>query len=251
MPDKDSRNFIYGIHTSNAQLKLNPTDIKKIFIKKNSQNKQLKKIISISNQHNIPLEEVEKDLLTTLSFSNKHQGVVCELNNLSLSNFNLDTYLQIHKSPFIVIFDSIQDPRNLGSCIRTANAAGVSLIIKKKANSCEISPLVHKAASGGLQGLSLLETNNLSSIIKKLKNNNITIIGTDHTASKSIYEMNKMSSGIAVIIGSEGDGISKSLLSICDEIYKVPIHGSVDCLNVSVAAGIVLYQTHLSLKQIK
>ena len=133
MPDKDSRNFIYGIHTSNAQLKLNPTDIKKIFIKKNFKNKQLKKIISISNQHNIPLEEVEKDLLTTLSFSNKHQGVVCELNNLSLSNFNLDTYLQIQKSPFIVIFDSIQDPRNLGSCIRTANAAGVSLIIKKKA----------------------------------------------------------------------------------------------------------------------
>ena len=251
MPDKDSRNFIYGIHTSNAQLKLNPADIKKVFIKKNSQNKQLKRIISISNQHNIVIEEVEKDFLTTLSFSNKHQGVVCELNNLSLSNFNLDTYLQIQKSPFIVIFDSIQDPRNLGSCIRTANAAGVSLIIKKKTNSCEISPLVHKAASGGLQGLSLLETNNLSSIIKKLKNNNITIIGTDHTASKSIYEMNKMSSGIAVIIGSEGNGISKSLLSICDEIYKVPIHGSVDCLNVSVATGIVLYQTHLSLKKIK
>ena len=151
----------------------------------------------------------------------------------------------------IVIFDSLQDPRNLGSCIRSANAAGITLIIKRKSNTCEISPLVHKTASGGLQGLALLETNNILSIIKRLKNNNIRVIGTSDSGVRSIYDLQEMNTGAAVIIGAEGEGVSKSLLESCDDVCSIPIHGSVECLNVAVATGITLYQIKKLFKKTK
>ncbi|MED5502360.1 MAG: RNA methyltransferase substrate-binding domain-containing protein, partial [Pseudomonadota bacterium] len=163
--------YIYGIHTCSAQLKLDAKSIYKIYLKKPPYNKQLQNIIITCEDKGIQTINLDKDNLTTMCLSSKHQGIVMELVDNNLSGFNLDLYLQTEQNPFIAIFDSIQDPRNLGSCIRSANAAGVNLLIKKKSNSCDISPLVHKTASGGLQGLSLLETNNISSIIKKLKNN--------------------------------------------------------------------------------
>ena len=195
----------------------------KIYLKKPPYNKQLQNIIITCEDKGIQTINLDKDNLTTMCLSSKHQGIVMELVDNNLSAFNLDLYLQTEQNPFIAIFDSIQDPRNLGSCIRSANAAGVNLLIKKKSNSCDISPLVHKTASGGLQGLSLFETNNISSIIKKLKNNNIRIIGTADSSSKSIYDLEVPTAGVAVIIGAEGEGVSKSLLESCDDVCAIPI----------------------------
>ena len=218
---KQTSQYIYGIHTCNAQLKLDPKSVTKIYVKKLPHNKSIQNIISNPDIADLNLIELDKDQLTTICLSSKHQGIVMELSSKALSGFNLDLYLQTEKNPFIVIFDSIQDPRNLGSCIRSANAAGINLVIKKKSNSCEISPLVHKTASGGLQGLSLLETNNMLSVIKKLKRNNIRIIGTADTGTRSIYDLQEVDMGIAVIIGAEGEGVSKSLLESCDDILSL------------------------------
>ena len=242
--------YVYGLHTCLAQIKANSKNIRKIFIKKPPYNKNLNNIIQIAKDLSLQIDEINKDSLTRIATSNKHQGIVFELSDTKqLSKFNIDLYIQSEKKPFIIIFDSIQDPRNLGSCIRTANAAGVSLIIKKKSGSCNITPTVHKTASGGLQGLSIFETNNLSDIIKKLKKNNIQVIGTADSAINTIYEANINNNGVAVILGSEDKGVSKSLLSLCDIIYKIPIYGSVDCLNVSVATGIVLYHLRRKLEK--
>tara|TARA_B100001769_G_scaffold63535_1_gene47156 strand:+ start:179 stop:928 length:750 start_codon:yes stop_codon:yes gene_type:complete len=247
----EAKQYIYGIHTCNAQLKIDVKSIDKIYLKKPPYNKHLKNIISESRDLGIDITVMEKDQLSTMCLSSKHQGVVMELSSKALSGFDLDLYLQTEANPFIVIFDSLQDPRNLGSCIRSANAAGVSLVIKKKSNSCEISPLVHKTASGGLQGLALLETNNIISVIKKLKNNNIRIIGTADAGSKSLYDLTQITAGVAVIMGAEGEGVSRSLLESCDEICSIPIYGSVECLNVAVATGITLYHIKKLIKKHK
>ena len=248
---KQKPQYIYGIHTCNAQLKLDPKSINTIYVKKLPHNKSIQNLITNPDVSDINLVELDKDQLTTICLSSKHQGIVMELSSKALSGFDLDLYLQTEKNPFIVIFDSLQDPRNLGSCIRSANAAGITLVIKKKSNSCEISPLVHKTASGGLQGLALLETNNMLSVIKKLKNYNIRIIGTADTGTRSIYELQELDMGVAVIIGAEGDGVSRSLLESCDDVCSIPIYGSVECLNVAVATGITLYQIKKLIKKTK
>ena len=242
MSNEQSKNFIYGIHTVNALLKSNPRSIRKIFFKKDTNNSNLLKLIKLAQKEEIEIIESNKNFLTTSSMTNKHQGIVCQIDNKNKIAFNLDTYLQTMSKPFIVIFDSIQDPGNLGSCIRTANAAGVSLIIKKKSNSSYLSPIAQKTSSGGLEGLLFHETNNLGVLIKRLKKFNIKIIGTDHNSANQIYNLKLGNSGAAVILGSEEKGISKSLLRPCDEVYSIPIYGSVECLNVSVASGIVLYE---------
>ena len=248
---KQAPQYIYGIHTCNAQLKLDPKSITTMYVKKLPRNKSIQNLITSPEVSGINLVELDKDQLTTICLSSKHQGIVMELSNKALSGFDLNLYLQTEKNPFIVIFDSLQDPRNLGSCIRSANAAGITLVIKKKSNSCEISPLVHKTASGGLQGLALLETNNMLSVIKKLKNNNVRIIGTADTGTRSIYELQELDIGVAVIIGAEGEGVSRSLLDSCDEICSIPIYGSVECLNVAVATGITLYHIKKLIKKTK
>ena len=188
-------------------------------------------------------DEIEVDQLTLLCDSKRHQGVACELNDTNLSTFNLENYLNLTESPFILVLDQIKDPNNLGACIRTANAVGCNLVIKRKSNSAPISPAVHKASCGGTSGLNIFESNDLSGIMKKLKNNNILIIGTDHKAKSDYREYSKTNhNGVCVIMGSEDLGISKGLKNTCDEIYSIPVYGSVDCLNISVASGVILYE---------
>ena len=242
--NKSISKSVYGIHSSIALLKSNPNSVIKILIKKDSKNKNLLEVHKIAQSKNISIIEADKDLLAMSCLSNKHQGVVCEVRPSAKIDFNLEMYLQNSKKPFIIIFDSIQDPRNLGSCIRSANAFGVSLIIKKKSQSSPITPLVHKTASGGLQGLNLFESNNLATVVNKLKKNNIFIIGAHDDAKNNISFLKKdnFNCGSAIIVGSEGTGISRSLLRLCDAVYRIPTTGSIECLNVSVAAGIMLHE---------
>ena len=172
--------YIYGIHTCLSQIKNNPENINKIYIKNSSLNKNLQNILDIAKQRDIIVSQCEKTSMDALILSNKHQGVVMEISKRSKGHkFSLDYYIQTQSSPLILIIDSIQDPRNLGSCIRTANAAGVTLIIKRKSNSCSITPLVSKTSSGGMQNLDIYETNEITKIVQKLRANNILVIGTE------------------------------------------------------------------------
>ncbi len=236
-------NLIFGIHTISNILSSDYKNIKKIYFKKNHTSKNLINLYKSALELGIHTDEIELDQLTLLCESKRHQGVACELKNTNLSSFSLENYFNFTEKPFILVLDQIKDPNNLGACIRTANAVGCNLIIKRKSNSAPISPAVHKASCGGTSGLNIYETNDLNGIMKKLKKNNILIIGTDHKVKLDYREYSKtMHSGVCVIMGSEDLGISKGLKDICDVIYSIPIYGSVDCLNISVASGIILYE---------
>tara|TARA_B100000035_G_scaffold89089_2_gene75008 strand:- start:2423 stop:3166 length:744 start_codon:yes stop_codon:yes gene_type:complete len=242
MIDKNVR-YIYGIHAISNIISSDQNKIKKIYIKKKYSSKNLINLFNKAIEYGLYIEEVDTDKLTLLCESNRHQGVVCEIEDINLSFFNLDNYLLLTKKPFILVLDQIKDPNNLGACIRTANAVGCNLIIKRKSNSSPISPAVHKSSCGGTSGISIYESNDLNGIIKKLKKNNIFIIGTDHKAKSGYLEIDQNKyDGICVIMGSEDQGISRGLKNACDIMYSIPIYGSVECLNISVACGIMLYE---------
>ena len=242
MPDIITR-YIYGIHAISNIINSDEKRIKKIYFKKDATSKNLLLLYQKAIDSSLYTEEVSVDKLTLLSETSKHQGVVCELEDTNLSVFNLDNFLNLNKKPFILILDQIKDPGNLGACIRTANAVGCDLIIKRKSNSAPISPAVHKSSCGGTSGLYIYESNDLNGIVKKLKQNNIKILGTDHKAQSDYRDIQVLEfEGVCVIMGSEDVGISRSLRGSCDDLFSIPIAGSVDCLNISVACGIVLYE---------
>lgn len=235
--------YIYGIHAISKIINSDKNRIKKIYFKKNTTSKNLHLLQQKALEYSLFIEETTIDQLTLLSQTSKHQGVVCELEDINLSVFDLQNFINLHSKPFILILDQIKDPGNLGACIRTANAVGCDLIIKRKSNSAPISPAVHKASCGGTSGIYIYESNDLNGIVKKLKNNNIKIFGTDHKARSNYRDINKIKyDGVCVIMGAEDVGISRSLKNTCDDLFSIPIEGSVECLNISVACGIMLYE---------
>jgi 23S rRNA (guanosine2251-2'-O)-methyltransferase len=235
--------YIYGIHAISKIINSDKNRIKKIYFKKNTTSKNLHLLQQKALEFSLFIEETTIDQLTLLSQTSKHQGVVCELEDINLSVFDLQNFINLHTKPFILILDQIKDPGNLGACIRTANAVGCDLIIKRKSNSAPISPAVHKASCGGTSGIYIYESNDLNGIVKKLKNNNIKIFGTDHKARSNYRDINKTKyDGVCVIMGAEDVGISRSLKNTCDDLFSIPIEGSVECLNISVACGIMLYE---------
>ena len=231
MIDKKVR-YIYGIHAVSNIIHSDHNKIKKIYLKKNYTSKNLTNLVTEAVDAGLYTEEVNADKLSMLCESNKHQGVVCEIEDIDLSFFNLDNYLLTTKKPFILILDQIK-----------ANAVGCNLIIKRKSNSSPVTPAVHKASCGGTSSINIYESNDLNGILKKLKKHNITIIGTDHRAKSSYREMSQQEYiGVCIVMGSEDIGISRSLKNSCDIMCSIPIHGSVACLNISVACGVILYE---------
>lgn len=184
--------YIYGIHAISKIINSDKNRIKKIYFKKNTTSKNLHLLQQKAIEYSLFIEETTIDQLTLLSQTSKHQGVVCELEDINLSVFDLQNFINLHTKPFILILDQIKDPGNLGACIRTANAVGCDLIIKRKSNSAPISPAVHKASCGGTSGIYIYESNDLNGIVKKLKNNNIKIFGTDHKARSNYRDINKI-----------------------------------------------------------
>ena len=241
--------YIYGLHTCIAEIESSTKDIEEIFISRKSKNKSLKKIEDFASHKKIKLSFIDKDKLTIMCQASNHQGIVMKLSNPSINRpFDIEKFLQISKKPIILIIDNIQDPHNLGARIRTANAAGVSLIIKRKTNSVGLTPTVQKVASGGCRNIIIYESNNIIQLMKILKKSNIPIIGTADSSMENIYSRRTLSNGFALVVGSEDEGIRKSVMEYCDCVVRIPIYGSVDCLNLSVATGVALYQLREHLK---
>ena len=150
----------------------------------------------------------------------------------------LDDYEGI---PFLLILDQVQDPRNLGACLRSADAAGVTMVIMPADRSAGITEVVRHVAAGAAESLKLMRVRNLSRLMKELKVRGIRLLGTSDQASQSLYQMN-MTGSFGLVVGSEETGVRRLTADNCDELLQIPMVGTVDCLNVSVATGVCLFE---------
>ena len=150
----------------------------------------------------------------------------------------LDDYEGI---PFLLILDQVQDPRNLGACLRSADAAGVTMVIIPADRSAGITEVVRHVAAGAAESLKLMRVRNLSRLMKELKMRGIRLMGTRDQASQSLYQMN-MTGSFGLVVGAEETGIRRLTADNCDELLQIPMVGTVDCLNVSVATGVCLFE---------
>ena len=221
--------YLYGKNSFIEALKSNR--IKKAYVMKNSP------FIDELNRKHIPYEIVDRSKLDKMSKSNNHQGALAEV-----SDYKLYDFIDIIKKEngLIVMLDGITDPHNFGAIIRTCECAGVDGIIYKKHNSVKINDTVAKVASGALEHVKVVEVTNLTNTIKKLKAEGYWIVGSTGKA-KDLYTDVDYKRNIVMVIGAEGDGISRLVLEECDYQIKIDMRGVVDSLNASVATGILLF----------
>ena len=233
------------IEGRNAVLELLETgkDINKIFIANGEKHGSINKIISMAKERKVVIVEVDKAKLNQMSMSDNHQGVIaivppfdyCEVEDI------IEEARKTGEKPFILILDGIEDPHNLGSIIRTAETAGVHGIIIPKRRAATVNSTVYKVSAGAVEHMKIARVNNLNETIKYLKDNDVWICGTDMDA-RNYYYNEKFDGPIAIVIGSEGFGMSRLVKENCDFLVKIPMKGKITSLNASVSAGIVMYE---------
>ncbi|KAA0446181.1 MAG: 23S rRNA (guanosine(2251)-2'-O)-methyltransferase RlmB [Candidatus Thioglobus sp.] len=236
---------IFGFHSIQAQLQNNPECLLKVWKLDNRHDKRLNALITQLDQLSIDTCAVDKQQLDKLTKNQSHQGIAAQILPPALPNQDalMEFVTKLKNPALILILDSIQDPRNLGACLRSANAAGADCVVINKDSSAPINALVHKTSAGALDNLKIFSVTNLARTIKALKQENIWVLGLDGTSKTAIYQIDLTTSS-AIIMGSEGSGLRKLTKKSCDQLATIPMQGSVESLNVSVATGIALFEAN-------
>jgi len=232
-----------GINILDSLININANLIDTVHFIDNTKNKR---VIDLKNkliELDIKFEEHDKKKFVSSYKNLKTQGVITFINKQNFLGFkDFKFFLKNDKEKnLILILDSITDPRNMGSCLRSAHAAGVDAVIINQNGSSPINEYVYEASVGSIFNLKIFIVPNLVNCINLLKNNNFWVTGLDLDSSKSLYEID-FTDNVALILGSEHDGISKIICNSCDYIAKIPMKTNIDSLNVSVAAGIALFE---------
>lgn len=218
-------------------------DINKIYIQKGEKHGSINKIIGLAKEKRIVIVEMEKTKMDSMSETHNHQGVIAIVPPFNYCS--VDDILEYAKSKgekaFILILDGIEDVHNLGSIIRTAETAGVHGIIIPKRRAASVNATVSKTSAGAVEHMKIARVNNLAETIRYLKESGLWIIGTDMDTQVD-YNKQDYTGDIAIVIGSEGFGMSKIVKDNCDFLVKIPMRGKVTSLNASVSAGIVIYE---------
>ena len=218
-------------------------DINKILVANGEKHGSIYKILAIAKERKIIVNEIEKNKLNQIAQTPNNQGVIaivppydyCEVEDI------LDEAKRRNEMPFILILDGIEDPHNLGSIIRTAETAGVHGIIIPKRRAASVNSTVSKVSAGAVEYMKIARVNNINETIRYLKEQDVWICGTDMDTN-TIYTKQDYKMPIAIVIGSEGFGISRLVRESCDYVVNIPMVGKVNSLNASVAAGVLIYK---------
>lgn len=215
-------------------------DVDKIFIARGEHEGSIRQLIGIAAERHIPLMEVERSRLDVMAGGAAHQGIIAAAAQQEYATLSdiLSYAEERGEPPFIVICDGVEDPHNLGAIIRSAECAGAHGIVIPKRRAVGLTPVVAKASAGALEHMRVAKVTNLSTAIRELKAAGLWIYAADMDGS-SVYET-AFDGPIAVVLGSEGDGISQLVKENCDFTVSVPLYGRVNSLNVSCAAAVVL-----------
>jgi len=218
-------------------------DVNKILIASGNREGSLSKIVTLAKEKGIVIQYVEKSVIDKLSTTNSAQGIIADVsvkNYIDLDDI-VDGIYGKNEIPFLLILDGITDPQNLGAILRTAEAVGVHGVIIPKRRAIGLNSIVSKVSAGAVEYVPVSKVVNISSTIDYLKEKNIWIIGTDMDGKDKFYETD-LKCPIALVIGSEGKGISRLVKDKCDFIVNIPMIGKISSLNASVAGALVMYE---------
>lgn len=234
--------IIYGKNPVNEVLSDPLSGIDEIIINKDAKSDKPSDIVKLAKVRGVKVSYLPREALTRLTGTPSHQGVAARVQEFKYSDVSriLKKAKDKGESPLLVILDHIEDPQNLGAIIRTVNFLGAHGVVIPKDRAAPVTPSVSKSSSGAVNHVHIARVVNLSSVIRDLKKNGVWIVGADAASTKSVYNEDFRNLDIALVIGSEGRGLAKSIREACDFLVSIPKSGEIASLNASVAAGIML-----------
>ena len=238
--------YITGLRAVEQLLAVESDDIQRIYAEYQTVNPRVEAIIKTARQDGIEIQAANRARLTQISGESRHQGVVAEVRRSTVMDeaglrTMVEERLQEGRSLLLLVLDSVQDPHNLGACMRTADAAGVDAVVVPRHGAAGLGPTVSKVAAGAAEQLPFVPVGNLGRVLGWLADYGIRCVGTSDKADCGLYEAD-LSGSVALVMGREHTGLSKGITSRCDLLVSLPMQGVVSSLNVSVATGICLYE---------
>ena len=238
-----SRRIIGGLHSVRAALK-HEKMVLALWVDVGRRDRRLRELIADAKSAGVSPRKVSREELDRLAPNTNHQGVVAEIEGAAAGDeHSLENLLNnLDEPPFLLVLDGVQDPHNLGACLRSANAAGIHAVIAPKDKSVGLTPVAVKVASGAAESTPFIQVTNLARTLKKLADDfRIWIVGLAGVAETSLYQVD-LKGPLALVMGSEGEGMRRLTREHCDVLAALPMKGSVESLNVSVASGVTLFE---------
>jgi 23S rRNA (guanosine2251-2'-O)-methyltransferase len=238
---KSARHLI-GFHAVVARLRHHAESVQTIFVDAARRDRRMRELIDRAETAGVAVQAVDERRLQAMAGHDGHQGVVAVVDS-ALPHVTLEDVVEGVSEPLLLlILDGVTDPHNLGACLRSADAFGVHALIVPKDRAVGVNATVAKAASGAVDTVPVVSVTNLARAMRDLKERGVWLVGADADGSENLFAA-ELSGPIAWVLGAEGTGLRRLTRELCDRVVSIPLHGSVSSLNVSVAAGVCLFET--------
>ena len=227
--------MIFGFHAVTSRIRHEASSVEEIYVDSGRVDGRMKELVQAAKAAGVRVIPTDDQRLSNIVGTRRHQGVVAKAGELSLA---LDA---IEGAPVLLVLDGITDPHNLGACLRVADGVGAHAVIAPKDRAVGLNATAAKVASGAAETVPYITVTNLARTLRELKDRDIMLVGTTDDVEKNIYGVD-LSGGVAIVMGSEGEGMRRLTRETCDVLVQIPMFGSVESLNVSVASGVCLYE---------
>lgn len=234
--------IVFGFHAVTVLLRQRPEAVLELHAGAERTDGRMRDLLKLAEQKKVRVMAATGERLDGLTGHARHQGVAARVTEVKRSSSLDDTLDAVVGPPLVLVLDGIQDPHNLGACLRVADAAGVSAVVAPKDRAVGLNATAAKVASGAAETVPYFPVTNLARTLRELKERNIWIVGTDEEAKDDLFTAD-FPDAVAWVLGAEGEGMRRLTREHCDFLVRIPMQGVVESLNVSVAAGIVLFES--------
>ena len=240
MSDKE---YVYGLHAVQAMLQHASKRVNQLQLVRGRIDSRMQEVVDLAQQHKIPVQHVSPEDLDKLAGGGVHQGVIAVVTPSQLWSEDMLGHMldELDDVPLLLVLDGVTDPHNLGACLRSADAAGAHAVIIPRDRAATLSPTVRKVACGAAETVPLVAVTNLARTLKKLQQRGLWVVGAAGEAEKLLYTVDLKVPSV-IVMGAEGSGMRRLTREHCDYLAKLPMAGTVSSLNVSVAAGVCLFE---------
>ena len=240
-PENTPTKLIYGFHAVSAKLRHAPESVLEIYLSGDRKDARVKKFIAQAEAAGVRILQSEGDKLDGMVGTRRHQGVVAKVDATRREIKLADVLDSLDENALILVLDGVQDPHNLGACLREADAAGAHAVVAPKDRAVGLNATAVKVASGAADTVPYITVTNLARALREMQDAGVWVVGAAGEADQSIYDIDQKVP-VAWVLGAEGDGLRRLTRDTCDALARIPMHGSVESLNVSVASGICLFE---------